>query len=76
MSADWAWPVPLTRVLTTARSTAIAPRLRPSAELHAEPEAEAAEPSADIAPAVSISVLDGTQSVSTQAPPRPSVRPR
>ena len=66
MSADWATARPLTRRLTFARSSPTAASSPPSSPRTAESRTEV------MAPAAAISVLDGTQSVSTLAPPMPS----
>jgi hypothetical protein len=70
MSADWAFASFFTRALTLARST-------PTRGSWADPSPRTTPSSRDsaaivITSAVAISVLDGTQSVSTADPPSPS----
>ena len=65
MSADWAWARRITRALTWARSVTSEPsKVMPSS---------LASSMSAISSAVAISVLLGTQSVSTAEPPIPSV---
>ena len=66
MSADWAIARPLTRWLTVARSRLTVDRSAPCIPRTAESRTEV------MAPAAAMNVLEGTQSVSTLAPPMPS----
>ena len=66
MSADWAMARPLTRWLTDARSRLTVASSAPCRPRTAESRTEV------MAPAAAMRVLDGTQSVSTLAPPMPS----
>ena len=69
MSADWACASSFTRALTLARST---PTARPAASRHRGPTPSSRDSAAIvITSAVAISVLDGTQSVSTAEPAQP-----
>ena len=71
MSADWSAASCLTRALTRARSTASDVVASPSRSVKTIPSS--AEPAISVIRSeVAISVLLGTQSVSTAEPPSPS----
>ena len=72
MSVDWSAASCFTRRLTRGRSTATRVASSPSASWKVTPSSGASARSA-ISSEVAISVLLGTQSVSTAEPPRPSV---
>ena len=71
MSADWSAASRLTRSFTRARSTRMPVAASPSWSWKLTPSS-AADAMSVITSAVAISVLLGTQSVSTAEPPMPS----
>ena len=72
MSADWSAASLFTRSLTRARSTTTSWAASPSWSSKLTPSSGAPERSV-ISSEVAISVLLGTQSVTTAEPPRPSL---